>query len=84
MGVSEEKIQECSPSSPSPENAQTLTGVVFRAAGKSVNNFPAASKFAGKLFQQGISKSHSLLEHVAIAVELRCKWAFITICDKIR
>ena len=27
-----------------------------------MNNFPAASKFAGKLFQQGISDSHSLLE----------------------
>ena len=34
----------------------------FRAAGKSVKNLPAASKFAGKLFQQGISDSHSLLE----------------------
>ena len=41
---------------------QTLTGIAFRAAAKSGNNFPAASKFAGKLFQQGISDSHSLLE----------------------
>ena len=45
-----------------PENAQTLAGIAFRAAGKSVKNFPAASKFAGKLFQQGISDSHSLLK----------------------
>ena len=45
-----------------PENAQTLTGIAFRAAGKSVKNVAAASKFAGKLFQQGISDSHSLLE----------------------
>ena len=45
-----------------PENAQTLAGIAFRAAGKSVKNFPAASKFAGKPFQQGISDSHSLLE----------------------
>ena len=45
-----------------PENAQTLAGTAFRAAGKSVRNFLAALKFAGKLFQQGISDSHSLLE----------------------
>ena len=45
-----------------PENAQTLAGIAFRAAGKSVKNFPAASKFAGKPFQQRISDSHSLLE----------------------
>ena len=45
-----------------PENAQTLAGIAFLAAGKSVKNCPAASKFAGKLFQQGISDSHSLLE----------------------
>ena len=45
-----------------PDNAQTLAGIAFRAAGKSVKNFPAGSKFAGKLFQQGISDSHSLLE----------------------
>ena len=38
-----------------PENAQTLTGIAFRAAGKSVNNFPVGSNFARKLFQQGIS-----------------------------
>ena len=44
-----------------PENAQTLAGIAFRAARKSMNNFPA-SKFAGKLFQHGISDSHSLLE----------------------
>ena len=42
-----------------PENAQTLAGIASRAAGKSVKNF---QKFAGKLFQQGISDSHSLLE----------------------
>ena len=45
-----------------PESAQTLAGIAFRAAGKSVKNFPAASKFAGKPFQQGVSDSHSLLE----------------------
>ena len=47
-----------------PESAQTLAGIAFRAAGKSGENFPAASnsKFAGKPFQQGISDSHSLLE----------------------
>ena len=45
-----------------PESAQTLAGIAFRAAGKSGNRFPAASKFAGKPFQQGISDSHSLLE----------------------
>ena len=45
-----------------PENASTLAGIAFRAAGKSGNHFPAASKFAGKLFQQRISDSHSLLE----------------------
>ena len=45
-----------------PESAQTLAGIAFRAAGKSGNNFPAASKFAGKPFQRGISDSHSLLE----------------------
>ena len=44
-----------------PEDAQTLAGIAFRAAGKSLRNFPAASKFARKLFQQGISDSHSLL-----------------------
>ena len=31
-----------------PESAQTLAGIAFRAAGKSGNHFPAASKFAGK------------------------------------
>ena len=44
-----------------PENAQTLAGIAFRAAGKSVSNYPAASKLAGKLFQQRISDSHGLL-----------------------
>ena len=44
------------------ENAQTLAGIAFRATGESVKNFPAASKFAGKLFQKGLSDSHSLLE----------------------
>ena len=51
-----------------PENAQTLAGIAFGAAGKSVKNFPAASKFAGKLFQQGISDSHSLLEFLIIYI----------------
>ena len=45
-----------------PESAQTLAGIAFRAAGKSGENFPAASKFAGKPFQQGVSDSHSLLK----------------------
>ena len=45
-----------------PEIAQTLAGIAFCAAGKLVNDFPAASKLVGKLFHQGISDSHSLLE----------------------
>ena len=68
--VSEEKIQQrsrrrgrfSSSHVSLPENAQTLAGIALRAAGKSGNTFPAASKFAGKLFQQRISDSHSLLE----------------------
>ena len=44
-----------------PENAQTLAGIAFGAGGKSVKSIPAAPKFAGKLFQQGISDCHSLL-----------------------
>ena len=47
---------------PLPENAQTLAGIALGAAGKSVKNFPAASKFARKRFRQGISDIHSLLE----------------------
>ena len=39
-----------------PENAQTLAGIAFRAAGKTVNNFPAASKFARKPFHWTSSK----------------------------
>ena len=35
---------------------------ILCAAGKLVSNFPAASKCAGKLFQQRILDSHSLLE----------------------
>ena len=68
VAVSEEKIQQRSQARPIfqqpfslPENAQTLAGIASRAAGKSVNNFPTASKFSGKPFQQGISDSHSLL-----------------------
>ena len=70
VAVSDKKIQERSrrqgrffqqPFS-LPGNAQTLAGIASRAAGKSVKNFPAESKFAGKLFQQGISDSHSLFE----------------------
>ena len=34
----------------------------IRCCRKSVKNFSSASKFAGKLYQQGISDSHSLLE----------------------
>ena len=44
------------------ENAQTLAGIAFGAAGKSMKNFQAASQFAGKLFQQAISDSPSLVE----------------------
>ena len=36
-----------------PESAQTLAGIAFRAAGKSQNHFPAASKFAEKTFPEG-------------------------------
>ena len=62
MAVSEEKIQQrsrrrgqfSSSRFSLPESAQTLAGIAFRAAGKSVRNFPAASKFARKLFQQGL------------------------------
>ena len=57
MAVSEEKIQERSrrrgrfSSSHFPcWSAQTLPGIAFRAAGKSGNHLPAASKFAGKVF----------------------------------
>ena len=57
MAVSEERsVPEGEAAFPAaiflPENAQTLAGIAFCAAGKSVKNFPAASKFAGKLFQQ--------------------------------
>ena len=61
VAVSKEKIQQHSlpqarpilqqPFS-LPESAQTLAGIAFRAAGKSGNHFPAASKFAGKPFLQ--------------------------------
>ena len=56
-----------------PESAQTLAGIAFRAAGKSGNHFPAASKFAGNPFQQGISDSHSLLEFSEICKYIRNK-----------
>ena len=45
----------------SPESAQTLAGIAFRAAGKLGTNFPAASTFARRPLQQGISDNHSLL-----------------------
>ena len=54
-----------------PENAQTLAGIAFRAAGKSVRNFRAALKFARKRFQQGISDSHSLLEFSEFLLDFR-------------
>ena len=44
------------------ENAQTLAGTTLGAARESVKTSPAALKFAGKLFQQGISDSHGLLQ----------------------
>ena len=60
VAVSEEKIQQRSwrrgqfSSSRFPRRkSPNLAGIAFRAAGKSGNNFPAASKFAGKAFQQG-------------------------------
>ena len=71
VAVLEEKIQQHSrrrgqfsssrfPCRKAPK--QGLAEIAFHAAGKSVrNHFPAASKFAGKPFQQGISDSHSLL-----------------------
>ena len=70
VAVSEEKIQQrsrrrgqfSSSRFPCRKVPQTFAGIAFRAAGKSGNHFPAASKFAGKPFQQGISDSHSLLE----------------------
>ena len=49
-----------------PENAQTLAGIPFRAAGNWGKSCPAASKFAGKLFQQEISDSHSPFEFSAV------------------
>ena len=53
---------------PAAGQCPTLAGIVFRAAGKSGNDFPAASTFAGKPFQQGNSDSHSLLEFSEIWV----------------
>ena len=44
-------------SSSVPEGAASFPAAVFLAR-KAVRNFPAASKFARKLFQQGISDSH--------------------------
>ena len=49
-----------------PESAQTLAGLALRIAGRSGNHFPAASKFGGKPFQQGISDTHSLLDFLKI------------------
>ena len=43
------------------ESAQTLSGIAFRAAGKSGKKLPAASTFTGRRFQ-GMSDLHSLLE----------------------
>ena len=67
MAVSEEKIQESCQGGGSSSHcpcwtlsAQTLARMASRAAGKSGNNFPAASKFAGHPFRQGIS-DHILL-----------------------
>ena len=39
-----------------PESGQTLARTAFHAGGKSENNFSAASKFARKPFQQGLSE----------------------------
>ena len=55
-----------------PESAQTLASIAFRAAGKSGNHFPAAPKFAGKPFQQGISDTHSLLEFSDVWFSQQC------------
>ena len=54
-----------------PEIAQTLAGRALPAVGKSGDNLPAASKLAGKPFQQGISDSHSLLEFSDCLASLR-------------
>ena len=69
VAVSEEKIQERSRRRRQFSSSRflarkypNLAGMAFGAAGKSVKNYPAASRFAGKLFQRGISDSHSLLE----------------------
>ena len=70
VAVSEEEIQECSRNKAGPifqqpfalpENAQTLAGIAFRATRRSVNDFPAASRFA-RSFPAGNLDSHSLLE----------------------
>ena len=61
-----------------PESAQTLAGIAFRAAGKSGNNFPAASKFAGKPFQQGISDRNSLLEFSDCSVKEKYLACFLS------
>ena len=53
-----------------PESAQTLAGIASRAAVKSGNHFPAASKFAGKPFLHEISHSHSLLEFSEFSLSL--------------
>ena len=73
VAFSEEKIQQrsrrrsqfSSSRFPCRKNSQTLAGIAFHAAGKLGNHFPAASEFAGKLFQQRMSDSHSLLEFSA-------------------
>ena len=43
-----------------PENAQTLAGIAFRAAGKLVKNSPAASKFASSEFRTATAFSSFL------------------------
>ena len=69
LAVSEEKSSSVPEGAASFPAAAFLAGVEFRAAGKSGKNFPAASRFAGKPFQQGISDSHSLFEFLR---EVRC------------
>ena len=54
-----------------PESTQTLAGIASRAAGKSENHFPAASKFAGKPFQQGIFRTATAFSSFLTKVKTR-------------
>ena len=64
VAVSEEKSRSVPEGGADFPAAQTLAGIAFRAAGKSVKNFPAASKIAGnfssKEFRTATAFSSSL------------------------